>query len=273
MRPLIYAHRGAMAECPQNTMAAFTRAWETGCDGIELDVQCSEDGIPFVFHDDTLDSLTGASGRIRDYGADAIEAFDAGSHFSPRFSGERIPRLGQVLETCPEGCLLNIELKSDIPDDAQWKAVIRTVTGWNTLRSDPDSPRETECRRLAAAVARCVREAGKTRPYLENMILFSSFDPAALSAIARELPGARLGFLWSTAIRYDTRPLMKHITHQCWHPHFRLTGKRDIDEKHAEGKKVNVWTVNDEKTARRLAAFGVDGIITNHPARMMRLFC
>ena len=54
-RPLIIGHRGASADAPENTLAAFALALEQGADGIELDVQLCADGVPVVMHDDTVD--------------------------------------------------------------------------------------------------------------------------------------------------------------------------------------------------------------------------
>jgi glycerophosphoryl diester phosphodiesterase len=63
-KPLVIAHRGASAEAPENTLAAFRRALALKVDGIELDVQATRDGVPVVFHDEGLRRLTGRIGRL-----------------------------------------------------------------------------------------------------------------------------------------------------------------------------------------------------------------
>ena len=63
----IFAHRGFSGRYPQNTMLAFQKALESGCDGIELDVQLTKDGVPVIIHDEYLDDLTDFKGFVRDY--------------------------------------------------------------------------------------------------------------------------------------------------------------------------------------------------------------
>ena len=57
----IWGHRGCRGICgmDENTLPAFKWAAENGCHGLEFDVQLSQDGVPFVFHDSTLTCLTG----------------------------------------------------------------------------------------------------------------------------------------------------------------------------------------------------------------------
>lgn len=63
----IFAHRGFSGRYPQNTMLAFQKALESGCDGIELDVQLTKDGEVVIIHDEYLDDLTDFTGNVRDY--------------------------------------------------------------------------------------------------------------------------------------------------------------------------------------------------------------
>src|SRR6056297_841327 len=96
-RFFIWAHRGASAVAPENTLAAFTAALQAGADGIELDVHLTRDGVPVVMHDETVDRTTNGSGRIRDLSHAEIDDLDAGSWFGPRWRGEKIPTLEKVL--------------------------------------------------------------------------------------------------------------------------------------------------------------------------------
>lgn len=99
------AHRGAKGQVSENTLASFERALELGCDGIELDVHLSADGELIVFHDQTLERLTGASGNIEDLTLSEIrELLVDGIH--------PIPTLREALDLIDGRCLLNIELKT-----------------------------------------------------------------------------------------------------------------------------------------------------------------
>ena len=66
MKPLIYAHRGASAYAPENTMAAFYEAEKRGADGIELDVQMTKDGVLVVLHDEDVARTSNGRGLARE---------------------------------------------------------------------------------------------------------------------------------------------------------------------------------------------------------------
>jgi glycerophosphoryl diester phosphodiesterase len=91
---LIAGHRGAMAHAPENTMRSFRLAEEVGADEIELDVHLSRDGELVVIHDETLDRTTDGRGRVADHDWADLASLDAGQ-------GERVPRLGEVLDAFP----------------------------------------------------------------------------------------------------------------------------------------------------------------------------
>lgn len=113
----IYAHRGFSGEYPENTMIAFQRAYELGVDGIELDVQMTKDGELVVIHDECIERTTDGIGYVKDFSFRQLRQLDAGSWFHPRFAGERIPALAEVLDWLSDqkrSIILNIELKNSI---------------------------------------------------------------------------------------------------------------------------------------------------------------
>src|SRR5262245_45061418 len=65
-RPRVWAHRGASAHAPENTLEAFELARTAGADGIELDVRLDRDGTAVVFHDSDLQRLCDRPGCIED---------------------------------------------------------------------------------------------------------------------------------------------------------------------------------------------------------------
>ncbi len=97
MSAWLIAHRGAMAEAPENTRAAFDRALERSVDGIEFDVQLSRDGVPVVFHDQRLEKINGSSRSVSFYTYAELGRMDWGGWFSGAFAGEPILTLDQVL--------------------------------------------------------------------------------------------------------------------------------------------------------------------------------
>jgi glycerophosphoryl diester phosphodiesterase len=105
----IYAHRGASAELPENTMAAFRRAVELGVDALELDIHRSRDGVLVVCHDPDGRRRAGTPERIAERSFAELQRWDVGG-------GERIPRFEDVVtEFAPMP--LNVDLKRDIADD------------------------------------------------------------------------------------------------------------------------------------------------------------
>ena len=146
--PLVIGHRGASAEAPENSMAAFSLALRYGADGIELDVQLSADGVPVVMHDARVDRMTSGRGLVADLPLAALQALEMAQ-------GERIPTLAEVLATFGSQLLYNIEVKD---------------FGWRE--------RGTE-----TAVAHLI-----TTHHLEDNVLVSSFNPLALRRLRRCLP-------------------------------------------------------------------------------------
>ncbi|MCA9970390.1 MAG: hypothetical protein KC425_09245 [Anaerolineales bacterium] len=145
--PLIIGHRGASADAPENTLAAFALARAQGADGIELDVQLSADGRLMVFHDTRVDRTTNGRGRVSEMPASALQALDAGQ-------GQPIPTLDEVFALLGADFLYNVEIKD-------W--------GWR------DRGTET-------AVAACIHQHN-----LDQQVLVSSFNPLALRRIRPRL--------------------------------------------------------------------------------------
>lgn len=104
---ILWAHRGASFEAPENTLAAFSRALDNGVHGIELDVHAI-DGERFVFHDRYLERLTATPGRLKDLTAEQIRQLKV-------FGQQSIPTLREALTHIDGRCHVNIELKGDVP--------------------------------------------------------------------------------------------------------------------------------------------------------------
>ncbi len=109
--PAIVAHRGAMSERPQNTMAAFQRALELGADVVEIDVRTSRDGRLVIRHDATVDRNTDGTGRVSDLTFRELRGLDAGSWFDPAYSREIVPSLREVLLWGADRTVLLLDLK------------------------------------------------------------------------------------------------------------------------------------------------------------------
>ncbi len=109
----IVAHRGAMLERPENTIAAIERAIEAGATAVEIDIRTSRDGRLVLMHDAKVDRTTDGTGRVSDLSWAELMALDAGSSFDPKYAAERVPSLEQTLKACRGRIDVQLDLKED----------------------------------------------------------------------------------------------------------------------------------------------------------------
>ena len=232
---IIEAHRGARAEAPENTLAAFQRALDLKAPSIELDIHPAADGTLMVIHDDTLDRTTDGTGPVAALVLRDLRKLDAGAKFQAGFAGERIPTLNEAMgRVAPTSTLLNIEIKRPPPG-----------------------------MRVAEGVVQLLRHYGKAGRYV-----VSSFDADALLAVRRLAPEVQLALIGEAAeVLARARELRLPWIH-CSHP--SLTAEL-VRQAHEAGIHVGVWTVNDTQQARQWAACGVERIITDDPRAMLAL--
>lgn len=233
-RTIIYAHRGASAYCPENTMSAFYLAVQLGADGIETDVQLTKDGKLVLIHDDSVVRTAGGQGRVRDLTLEELRRLDAGGWFHPAYAGERIPLLEELLQLAKSsGIFLNLELKGD-----------------------PSGPAELE-KKTIRLIQSC---------RMQGRVILSSFNAASLAACKRIDPSVRTGFLYSYSLEKPWTFLHK-IRADALHPASSLVTKKMVDAARRRGIEVNSWTANQAAEIRRMLECGVDGIISDVPDR------
>ena len=232
---IIEAHRGARAEAPENTLAAFQRALDLKAPSIELDIHPAADGTLMVIHDDTLDRTTDGTGPVAALVLRDLRKLDAGAKFQAGFAGERIPTLNEAMgRVAPTSTLLNIEIKRPPPG-----------------------------MRVAEGVVQLLRHYGKAGRYV-----VSSFDADALLAVRRLAPEVQLALIGEAAdVLARARELRLPWIH-CSHP--SLTAEL-VRQAHEAGIHVGVWTVNDSEQARHWAEHGVERIITDDPRAILAL--
>lgn len=112
----VVAHRGSRDEAPENTFAAARRCIELGVEYLDTDVQMSKDGVFYVFHDFSLPRTTNGTGMLMSTNSAELDQLDAGIKFSPKFAGERIPRLEEYLKFARGKTKIYIDFKNgDLP--------------------------------------------------------------------------------------------------------------------------------------------------------------
>ncbi|GAB4527689.1 MAG: glycerophosphodiester phosphodiesterase [Anaerolineales bacterium] len=233
--PVIFAHRGASAHAPENTLTAFELAVKQGAVAIELDAMLCASGEVVVIHDDTLERTTNGRGKVNETPLSTLQSLDAGAFFAPDFAGERIPTLEQVFETLGRRVFINVELKNYA------------------------SPRDD----LPERVAALVRQHG-----LEDWVMFSSFNPLALRRAQASLPKVPVGLL-TTGSRagrlLNALPGRLLVAYAALHPERSAVDAGLVQAVHRRGKRLHVYTVNRPEEAGRLFALGVDGIFSDDP--------
>lgn len=247
--PIVYAHRGASAYAPENTLEAIDLALELGFDWVENDVQRTRDGELVVIHDDTLARTTDVEQlfpdrkpwRVKDFTAAEIARLDAGSWFRADYAGARVPTLREYMERVQRNqqrLLLEIKKPELYPGIEEQTLRVLDETGW--LDESHVSRRLV----IQSFSADCVRTVHELRPDL--VTAFLGTPPVA------DLP-RYAGFTdrinpWYTTIDGD------------W-----VAAVHGLTGAHGRAMEVDAWIVDDAETARKVQDMGVDGIITNKP--------
>lgn len=235
MRELI-AHRGWSGKAPENTLSAIKLALEEpkiSC--IEIDVHLTKDGVPVVIHDYQVDRTTDGSGHVKDMTAAEIQALDAGSWFHPKFTGEKVPLLEEVLALVKGKKKLLIELKqaADLYEGLEEK-VIELLEKFGV---------EAQCSLI-------------------------SFDHKSLQTCMKFSPAVKrtLVILGSPLLLVDQ---VKEIGASAVSMHHQFMDQEMVASLNSNGIEIVVWTVDQKVEAERV--LGLDKAIaltTNHPERL-----
>ncbi|MFH1873670.1 MAG: glycerophosphodiester phosphodiesterase [Pseudomonadota bacterium] len=233
IKPKLIAHRGAKREAPENTIPAFRRALELGCDGIEFDVVLTKDRVPIVTHDNDLSILTPNEGFVHKTTFSIIKSLDFGSHFRLSFSHITVPTLTEVFELLqPHDISIICEIK---PQPGLAFHVAQLVGG---IVSDF---RFRQPITISSRSPKILYHLKKLTPNLRRAI------------IVRNKP---FSFLRSNI--YD-----KYLDVAEYHVYYPLLKKSRVKKLQEQGKKVSAWTVNKEEDFKRCIELEVDSIITD----------
>jgi glycerophosphoryl diester phosphodiesterase len=232
--PPVMGHRGAAAHAPENTLAAIRRAAELGAPSVEFDVMLTADGVPVLFHDDSLDRVTDEAGLMAETRAARVAKLDAGAWFGPEFRGEGVPTLRAALELMLElGLYPNMEIK-------------------------PTPGRDVETAIAALDVAGDVWPAAKPPPLVSA---FSRMSLAAAMAVRPDWPRALITF----TIPADWQSALKALNCQAFHVYHKVLDWELVPLIHGAGCQVAAFTVNERRQAKALYEAAVDCVISDAP--------
>ena len=231
------AHRGASGTYPENTLRAFQQAVEIGVDEVELDLQFTRDHQLIAMHDATVDRTTDGSGKVGDLDFDQIKALDAGSWFDPQFAGESVPTWREILACLQGKVRLNVHLKmSSDPSGRYEHSVVRELRDFGMLD---------------LAVILCDEK---------SVARFAAIDPTIQCRIGR---GQR------SPVAYIRRALEMGL--QSIQPGRDITTPEFVRQAHQAGLAVHVFYADTPEDMRAYIEMGVDGILTNFPARLQAM--
>lgn len=229
----VFAHRGASGTHPENTVAAFNEALRLGVEAVEFDVRLSADRQMIICHDATVDRTSDGNGEIRRLSLAQIKELDAGGWFGAEFAGERFLTLAETLDLLVGNVRLNVHIKVD------------------------DYDREL----LAPLVA---RELVQRNLYTRAFI---AADQLALALVRRV--DARLDICNLSVEPYQNYILRSRALEcRILQPGNAATDQALVTEAHRHDMQVNPFYADDEEEMERLIECGVDGILTNEPAKL-----
>ena len=249
--PRIVAHRGDSANYPENTLPAFLSGVRMGIDVIETDVHITRDGEIVIWHDPTLERNTDGEGALEIHTLKELKRLDAGYTFTKdggktypfRGKGIQLCTLSEALEACPDE-RFNIDLKSQEEDIVErYIDVIRKHNAENRVCT-------------ASFHLNNLRKLRRLAPDLLTSVSTLEVAPLVLKTKMHMLPAA-----------FDRKIIFQVPVRQYG---ITIINKRFIDEMHRRDAVVMVWTINEEEEMERLYKLGVDTIMTDDPALLIK---
>ena len=229
-----YAHRGASAYAPENTMVAFKKALEMGADGIELDLQETKDKKIVIFHDEIIDKKSNGKGRIKDYTFEELYNLDFGSWFSNEYKGEHIVLFEDFAkEFLKKDLVFAIELK----DIGYEQEVLNIIKEYSNI----------------------------------NNIYITSFKYEVLNNIRKIDKNIKISWLIKEKINKENiNKLLKINANQICPKATKVTSK-DIALANASGIGVRLWGVKDEEIMGKVYTLNTEGMTVAFPDKLNKL--
>lgn len=245
-KPVIIAHRGASFDAPENTLAAIKLAWEQDADAVEVDVQLSRDNKIVVIHDFNTKRVGNKNSLVKTQTLSELRKLDVGSWKDSKWSGEKIPRLNEVLSTVPGDKKLIVEIKCGTEIISELVSTVKKM------------------------------EIGTDR------IEFISFDLSVCIAVKNVLPEykvlllSEMDYTWLQRIFRPSIDRLINVALKHNLDGLDLWSGNLIDENLilicvTNNLLLYTWTINSPEKAKELISLGVDGITTDLPGQFKEL--
>jgi glycerophosphoryl diester phosphodiesterase len=269
------AHQGGELEAPSDTLYALKTSIEKGADMLELDVHLSADGQIVVLHDETVDATTNGTGSVEDMTVEQIKALDAAYWFVP---GARTPHD----RPAEEYTLRGIATGAVAPPEGYEANDFTIPTLEEVLQAFPDTPVNIELKptqRQTGAIEQAAADLLAKHDRADDVIVVSFTDNSTLlfKALAPDVSTAtgtaQAALFWGSS--QGPLPGLANPLNVALQVPMSLgvpvMSQDFVDNAHANGLAVHVWTIDDEATMRQLIEWGVDGIMTDAPTLLERV--
>jgi glycerophosphoryl diester phosphodiesterase len=249
-RAVVISHRGASAEAPEHTFAAYDRAVAEHTDVLECDLQLTADDVLVCMHDTTVDRTTGgtASGRVGDFTLEQLRGMDFGSWTGPQFAGAKIVPFEEQLR-CYAKIDPNLQFEAETKAPAEYggrmePALVKLLTRLNLISTG------------TADVAR-------------SKVIIQSFELPSLETVKQPAPSLPTVWLFvAPPPEVTAGSIPDSVDAIAPAAEYLRAVPALVDQAHAAGRQVQTWTVDDPAEMDNLLADGVDGIFTNHTAAL-----
>lgn len=232
--PKVIGHRGAKAYAPENTLASFHVAADLGIEWVELDAKISKDGEAIVFHDESLDRCTNATGLVADTDFSTLRELDAGSWFGDSFLNEKIPTLEEALEVIADRKMgVNIEIKA--------------CPG-----------REVETAEIVLDVASRIWPDDVPPP------LVSSFSHVSMETAMDMIAEWPRGLLIDEELE-NWQEIAEYLQIATFNLNVRNLSREQVEEFMETQKPLLGYTINSPEDAREMMRWGLDGVFSDNP--------
>lgn len=268
----VIAHRGASGHAPESSMAALELAHDWGVDYLELDIQMTSDGELVAFHDDTIERTSNGEGHINDYTLAEIKDLDTGSWFNDTypdqaddaFIGTEILTLEEVFDRFGQDARYYLETKSPQLNPGVEAALVKRLEAFDMIDTGRVLIQSFEQESLLK-----IHELNDKIPLIQLVWYYPS-----------EEDSSRL-VEWT-----DVTPGPQEITDEDFQAvaeyavglgtNFTYEGEEVIDaafiqKAQENGLPVHIYTINETEQMQRLLGWGVDGLFTNYPDRLIEL--
>jgi glycerophosphoryl diester phosphodiesterase len=240
----VVAHRGASAEVPENTLAAFERAVEVGADAVEFDVRLTRDGVAVVMHDPEVDRTTDGRGLVRDHSLAELKRLRVPGRAG--HDDQEVPSLEEALAALSGRVAVDIEIKN--------------------IPGEPDFTADTEP--VVDATLAALEAMSFAGP-----VLLSSFNPFALARVRDVAPLTTTGLLTEFSVGADAALTFAARERHAWVLPYvgkvREAGDGFADRVHGAGLRFGTWIVDAAAEAVALMRDGADAVATNDPAAVV----